>query len=118
MAIVKLATPEEIETIKATSDLDFATGVWASHHKDGKVDIAVTKMVPEMDPVYFSPASDNRRKVDFISSLENMLRAVGIKAYYFNVSAEEKGKAWVEICKAWGAEQLSPGPELRFKKLL
>lgn len=113
MKKIRLATKEEIDAIRDKADLDFTQAVWAFPHNDGAADIAVERFVPELDPVIFAPATDDRRKAMFIWGMENIFLGRNVAAYYFNVDA--KNEKWINVVKSWGAEQLSPNPELRFK---
>lgn len=110
---IRLATVEEIATIKDKSDLDFANAVYAIGEP---ADLAVLKTVPELDPVHFLDATNTRKRVQFLWGLENIFRVAGMRAYYFNVDA--KDLEWQKVIKNWGAEQISPTEELRFKRIL
>ena len=112
---IRLATPEEINGIKDTADLDFAQAVYAMG-EPGEADLAVLKTVPELDPAVFRDQTDTRRKVQFLWGLENILRVAGLKAYYFN--ADAKDQKWRKVIDSWGAEQLSPVEEIRYKRVL
>lgn len=108
---IKLATPEQIERIKDTSDLSATSAVYAMGE-----DLAVVKTVSEIDPAYFAESSSTQRRLLFIWGLENMLRGIGVPAYYFNVHANED--AWRKVVETHGAVATSTEPEIRYKKEL
>ena len=108
MEVIRLATPEEIEEIKATSDLVAGSAVVSFGP-----DRAVLKNIVELDPMY---CENPRRKLVLTTHLETYLRLTGVPQYYFNIAADDT--EWQEIVKKFGAEQVSRGPELRFKKVL
>lgn len=112
---IRVATPEEVEVIRAASDITPRTAVYAfDNAKTGKPDLAVVRQTVEIDPIYCE--SGTSRKVAFIWGLQNILRSYGATEYYFNISPEdEEYKANIE---KWGAEQISKAPEIRFKKVL
>ena len=111
MKPIRLATPEEIKSIEAHSDLHDGCTVLA--FGDGEdTDFAVLRNVIEIDPLL---TKDNpKRKALFVWALENMLRFQGIKRYYFNIAPEDA--AWKDTVEKWGAQQTSTAPELRFRK--
>lgn len=113
MDSIKLATPEQIEKIRATSDLGPTSLVYAMGE-----DLAVVKAVTEIDPVYFDANSNTSRRLLFIWGLENMLRGNGIPAYYFNTLADDANASWRKVVETHGAHQVSTAPEFRFKKEL
>src|SRR5271169_682748 len=94
---VRLATQEEIEEIKPTSDLQFAQAVYAMGNAR-----AVLRMAPELDPVMYADLQNNGKRF-FISALETHLRLSGLAAYYFNVSASEDFAQFREVVENWGA---------------
>lgn len=110
---VRLATAEEIETMREHSDLEFATAVYAMG--DAR---ATFRMAPELDPVDFANLPVNGRRY-LISTLEAHMRLSGLKAYYFNVPASEEFDHYREIVEKWGAVKTgASGPEFRYKKPL
>ena len=112
---IRPATSEEVEKLKKTSDLTPTSIVLAMDGENG-TDFAVVRMVTELDPVYFAEGSSTARRALFIWGLENMLRFQGSGAYYFNVAVDDE--PWQKAVTKWGAEQVSTGPEFRFKKVL
>lgn len=114
---IRLATPEEVSGIAATSDLGPSTTVWAFENTaSGEPDLAVIRQAVELDPVYYR--GSNTRKAAFVFGLETAMRMMGVPAYYFNVPASEDMAAYRSIVQKWGAEPTSPTPEIRYKKVL
>jgi hypothetical protein len=112
----RLATATEIAAIADKSDLDYAQAVIALPNGSATPDIGVIKQVWELDPVIYAPDSGHPRKYMFLRDLETIMQFQGVRAYYFNAPANDTH--YHDILKKLGAEQLSPGPEFRFKKLL
>lgn len=110
---IRLATQEEIDRIKETADLSLGTSVWAFGQGE-KADFAVLRSCWELDPLICH--NGNQRKAIFVWGIENMLRALNVPQYYFNLDPEDT--SWIETVKKWGAEQVSRKPDLRFKKEL
>lgn len=112
MDTVRLATPEECESIASKSDLSFATSVFTYGGKD----FGVVRQCYEIDPMHFHQDSSTKRRAIFVMNLETILRFQNIREYYFNVAVdnEEMNTA----VKSWGAEPTSPSPEIRYKKVL
>lgn len=115
MKRLREATQEEIDKIRGTSDLDAGSIVLALDTAQG-VGLAVVRTAIEVDPVYFPDTWNTKLKTFFVRDIETFLSAKGVNAYYFNVSAD--AEEWIEHVKHWGAEQVSPGKELRFKQIL
>jgi hypothetical protein len=110
---IRLATEAEVATIRDTSVLTDRSSVFA--FGDNDPDLAVFRMQMEMDPVYFAPSTDNRRKAMFVWALENGLRMMGTVPHYsFSVKADDT--AWQKVVENWGAERISPSPEVRYIK--
>ena len=112
MDIVRLATPEEIDSIKDYSDLTSASSVITFGGKD----FAVYRMAPELDPVIFAPDTTDKRKLLFLMNIETALRLQGMREVYFNIHADDED--WIKVAEHWGAKPTSTQPELRFKKAL
>jgi hypothetical protein len=112
MDAIRYATPEEIESIKETSDLTSATAVVTFGGKD----FGVLRIANELDPIHFHEDTTDKRKLFFLTNIETALRLQGIKEIYFNIRADDE--AWLSIAKHWGAEAVSKVPEIRFKKVL
>jgi hypothetical protein len=115
--MLRLANPDEVESIRAMSDLEPPCVVMAEDTPDG-THLAVARFCLEVDPVFFAPESKAKGKVLFMQSVEGYLHALGNLAYYFNINADVINERWRDVVKAFGAEQVSPVPELRFKKIL
>lgn len=111
MDSIKLATPEQIERIRATSDLPTIGAVLAMGD-----DLAVVKQVTELDPVYFAETSTTSRRLMFIWGIENYLRLTGVDRYYFDVPTDNE--TWRHNVETHGAEQLSTGAVYKYKKVL
>lgn len=113
---LRTATEEEIEKLKATSNITPNSQVlaWDSEHG---TDFAVIRACFELDPVKFAESSITNRRAAFIWALEERMLASGIPEYYFNVRVDDPEK-WHEAVKKWGAEPTSLAPEIRYKKVL
>lgn len=111
MDAIKLATPEQIEKIRATADLPTIGAVLAMGE-----DLAVIKQVTELDPVYFAETSNTSRRLMFIWGIENYLRLTGVDRYYFDVPVD--AETWRHNVETHGAEQLSTGAVYHYKKVL
>jgi hypothetical protein len=112
---IRLATPEEIEPLKANSDLDPTCTVLALESDAGTA-FAVIRHAVEVDPVHFPKGYPDRMKAVFVRDIETCLTAWGIPSYYFNVLASDED--WMKAVVKWGAEQISVAPEQRFKRTL
>jgi len=113
---IRLATKEEVEALRKTSNYTAATTVFAMDQNEGDPDFAVVKSVIEVDPVYYGKRTSDKQKVSFIYLLEERLMGLGITQYFFNVDeADEKYRAAVI---GWGAEEVSKTPERRYQKVL
>jgi hypothetical protein len=111
---IRLATAEEVESIKSQADLDQGCSVYALTTQNG-VGIAVRRMCDEIDPM-ITPGWTVRQRSLFIRDIETGLSFQGVHHYYFNVDPQDK--EWIDYVKAYGAEQISPEPMLRFKRTL
>lgn len=112
MDIIRVATEEEAQSIAHKADLTSATSVITYGGKD----FAVLRNCFELDPVIFGEETADKRKALFLMNLETAMRLQGIKEIYFNVKADDE--TWQTIAKHWGAIEVSPTPEIRFKKVL
>lgn len=114
---IRLATPEEVQSIAETADLTPHSAVYAfDNHKTGKPDLAVVRQCVEIDPMCLAPDSNTARQVAFVWSLQNTLRAFGNTEFYFSVKPSDT--EWLRNISKWGAQQVSTEPELRFRKNL
>jgi hypothetical protein len=114
MRHLRLATNEEIQKIQKGADLVEGCRVLALENRPGDPDLAVLRTVIEMDPVIFSPNSNDRDKYKFIFALEERMMGLGVPQYYFNISA--KDTHWQKIIEAWGGERVSATEEFRYVK--
>ena len=113
---IRLATQEELASIRSRAEITPQSSVFAFGEGE-KADLAVLRLAPELDPVFFAASTDNRRKSFFIWALENGLRMMGsVPHYYFNVAASDE--PWQKVVENWGAERISPVPEYRYIKKL
>lgn len=115
MKRLRLATEEEVNRVRQTADLDTGCIVIALDTAQG-TGLAVLRTAVEVDPVYFAPEWNTKLRSFFIRDIETYLSAKDVKSYYFNVAAD--AEEWIEHVKHWGSEQVSKGPELRFKQTL
>jgi hypothetical protein len=111
---IRFATPEEVETIRATSDLQPGCIVLAFENgKTGKADLAVLRTCVEVDPVYFTEETSTRRITMFMWMVAQHLRLTGVPGFYFQTAVDNE--EWQKVAKSFGAIQVSPVPEYRFK---
>ena len=113
--LIRPATEEEVKRIEKESDLGPGTTVIALDTPAG-VALAVKRIAVEIDPVFFPEGLNTRGRALFIRDLETGLIWEGITVYYFNVDATNQG--WRDTVEAYGAEQVSKGPEIRYRKSL
>lgn len=112
---VRDAKPEEIESIKDSSDLSEGSMVLALDTPKGTA-FAVIRPVIELDPVHFPEGLENRWKAIFVRDVETVLSSKGLKSYYFNVANSDEMAPWREVVQKWGARPTSREPEVRFRK--
>jgi len=112
---IRLATPEEVDSIKDGSDLDTGDVVFAldTHKGVGK---AVRRVCTEIDPMFPPPEWDTKLRAMFVRDLETVLWSQGGTHYYFNIDAEDTD--WQHVVETWGASKVSPKPMLRYKRTL
>lgn len=116
MERLRLATQEEIEALKdKLGDIDGTTQPLALTTQAGNP-VAIIRAAVEMDPVLFPEDFPDRLKAVFVRDIETHLAAKGVPYYFFNVAADDE--KWQSVIKNWGAEAVSPVPEIRFKKVL
>lgn len=115
MRPIRLATPAEIDSIKDRADLGPGCTILAFDSPGGKT-FAVLRQCYEIDPVIVEGDDSGKRKALMFFGLETGLAMLGVPQYYFNIKQEDV--EWQAVVKNWGAEQVSPSPELRFKKVL
>lgn len=115
MQPIRLATAEEVDSIRDRADLTLGCTVLVLDSPSGKT-FAILRQLWEIDPVIVEGDDNGRRKTMMFFGLETGLNMLGIPEYYFNIKSEDE--TWQGVVKNWGAEQVSPSPELRFKKVL
>jgi hypothetical protein len=112
-----MATAEEVEDIKDRADLmPGATWVLALDADEGTPDLVVIRKPVEVNPVIYGSKTADPRRARFLYALEERLLGMGVDRYYFQVDATKLD--YIETVKHWGAEQISPVPELRFLKVI
>jgi hypothetical protein len=79
--------------------------------------LGVVRPVVELDPIHFNDSPD-RDKVLFLWGMQNMLRATGQTALYFNIHASGEMARLREIVDKLGAKPTSTEPEFRYKLVL
>lgn len=113
---IRLATPEEVEQIKAESDLGPGCTVLALGTTNPI--LSVLRQVYEHDPIFYNGASPSKKAM-YAWGVENCLRFQGVPFYYFNIPASEEFADYRKlVTETWGAQQVSKEPELRYKKAL
>jgi hypothetical protein len=115
MKRLRLATQEEIEAIKDSSDLDVGCSVLALDTQQGTAK-AVIRSCIEVDPVYFPDEMNDKLKMFFGRDIETHLEAKGVTHYYFNVACDQE--EWQKVVETWGAQRTSKVAEFRYKKIL
>lgn len=117
MKPIRLATQSEIDSIKDHSDLEHAVSVIAwENDSGGSPDIAVIRRPWEVDPVYFAPSSNTKRRLVFGWGIDNILKLQGVPSYYFNIDAANT--EWASNLEKLGCIKQSPSPEFRYKRPL
>jgi hypothetical protein len=112
---IRLATQEEVDSIKPNADLDNGCTVFALDTQKG-TGLAVRRLCFEVDPMFPAEQWDTKLRAMFTRDLETVMAAQGTERYYFNVNADDE--KWIQVVKTWGAEQVSVAPMLRFKRTL
>jgi hypothetical protein len=115
MKKLRFATPEEVESVRAKSDL---TGKWRMLALDtphGPI-LSVLRQIEELDPVHYPEGCEDRYKVLNQNNLESYMFGAGIEQFYFNV--KDSDEKWKNVVKTYGAVETSEAPEIRFKKVL
>lgn len=114
---IRQATEEEINKIRDSSDLmPGHTQVFALDSDAGGADIAVVRNCVEVNPVIYAEGTNDVRRARFLYALEERLLGAGIDRYYFQLKADDEH--YIKVVKSWGAEQVSPHPELRMLKVI
>lgn len=104
---IRLATAEEIEEVKDSSNLTSACSVW----KMGEI-TGVYRTAHELDPVHINGAPLTK-VYKFLWGMENMLRGAGVKEYFYNVPADNL--QYHKILEEMGAKKISTQPDFRFR---
>ena len=113
----RLATAEEVEAIKDKADLlPGHTQVLALDAEKGTPDLAVVRQCVELNPVIYGSETTDARRARFLYGLEERFLGAGVDRYYFQIDASQA--EYIKTIKHWGAEQVSPQPELRFLKVI
>ncbi len=112
---IRLASVEEVESIKDKSDLDTGDVVFALDTQKG-VGLAVRRVCTEIDPMFPGAEWDTRLRAMFTRDLETVIFSQGGTHYYFNVDAEDKD--WQHVVETWGATKVSPQPMIRYKRTI
>lgn len=105
---IRLATPEEIQEIEASSNLTPMSRVL----KMGEM-TAVWRVAHELDPVYFNN-QPVPKMVKFIWGVENILRGSGVTEYYFQTPCTDTHYHKI-LEEHFGAQRLSKEPEYRWR---
>lgn len=117
MQHIRLATEKEIDAIRDKSDLlPGGTRVLALDNEKGGADIAVVRNCYELNPVIYAEGTNDLRRARFLWALEERFLGAGIDRYYFQLEAS--AEHYIKVAKEWGAEQVSPHPELRMLKVI
>lgn len=112
MKRLRLATADEINSIRHSADLDNGTIVLALDTQYGSI-LGVVKTCVEVNPVYFPDGCSDKMKYFFMRDVETFLSAKGISSYYVQLPTNDE--TYLETMKHYGAEQVSKEAELRFK---
>lgn len=113
---IRLATEDEIAAIKDCSDLDTGCQVVALDTQQGTV-TAVMRIATEVNPVHFPENMSTKLKLLFMRDIETTLWSKGVTHYYLQIPASDE--EYIEaMTKTFHCEQVSPAPELKFKKIL
>ncbi len=115
MNTVRLATEAEIESIKDFSDLGPTCTVVALDTDKGPI-LAVIRRPVEVNPVIWPEGVPDRVKYVFMRDIATGLKFQLADSFYFNVLAENE--AMRKVAATLGAEEVSPAPEIRYKKVL
>lgn len=112
MKRLRLATQEEIASIRESSDLDNGTIVVALDTQHGVI-LGVIKTSVVVNPVYFPEGCSDKMKYFFMRDIETFLSAKGASCYYIFLPGNDP--TYSDTMKHYGAEQVSKEPELFFK---
>jgi len=104
---IRLATAEEIEEIKDSSNLTPMCRVLAMGEMR-----AVWRMANEVDPLHANGAPVSKM-YKFLWGIENILKGSGVTEYYFNTPADDT--KYHRVLEELGAERLSKQPDYRWR---
>lgn len=113
---IRLATKDEVESLRQQSDYTRQSMVFAFDQNPGDPDFAVLRNPVEADPIFFGKRTNDVQKAKFIFALEERLAGAGVDQYYFNVA--DSDERWRKVIESWGAELVSPVAERRYKRVL
>ena len=114
---MRLATPSEIDAIRDKSDLmPGHTQVLALDADGGSPDIAVVRNCWEINPVIYGASTNDVRRARFLWAVEERLLGAGIDRYYTQIPAVDED--YLKVALHWGAERVSPTPEIRILKVI
>jgi hypothetical protein len=114
---IRVATEAEIEAIRVKSDLlPGHTQILALDNDKGGADIAVVRNCFELNPVIYAEGTNDMRRARFLYALEERFLGAGVDRYYFQLDAANEH--YIKVAKAWGAEEVSPHPEIRMLKVI
>lgn len=117
MQHIRLATEKEIEGIRDRADLlPGHTSILALDNDKGSADLAVVRSCYELNPVIYAEGTTDLRRARFLWALEERFLGAGIDRYYFQLEAS--AEHYIKVAKEWGAEQVSPHPEVRMLKVI
>lgn len=113
--LLRPATKDEFESIKASSDIGPNCTVVALDTPNGAI-LSVVRQCWEVDPMHFPEGCDSRHKAAFLRDICHYMVGLGAPSFYFNINASEEFAAFREAVVVRGAEQVSVVPEIRFKR--
>jgi hypothetical protein len=117
MRHIRLATTEEIDSIRDKADLmPDNTHVLALDADKGSPDIAVVRRCVEVNPVIYGSETNDLRRVRFIYSLEERLLGAGVDRYYSQFDASKED--YMKVMEHYGFERISPQPEYRYLRII
>jgi hypothetical protein len=90
------------------------TYVLALDADKGTPDIAVVRRCIEVNPVIYGSETNDLRRARLMFQLEERLLGAGVQKYYFQIDATKED--YMKTVEHWGAERISPLPEIRFLK--
>ena len=116
MNLIRPATEAEIASIRDRADIQPTSLVVALDTPQGAI-LGVIRWPVELNPVIFPEGLPDRLKYVFVRDVANGLKFKGETSFYFQIPTEDN-EAWLKVVKTFGAEQVSPVPEFRMKKVL